>query len=357
VGRDAMANPVEYTFWGYWRSMAMKTIKLLFLSWRIWIVVPTFIIVIISIFNKQIADYLHGKWMGVPPSWSVIVMGFLFLCAAAKAIYERDRELYSAYKANEGKLEELQDYNFMSLKVACDVLMGEKRKFGISYDNGTTELFNKNNHYNNLTNEFVKVDKYIYGKSPSGNFIEWIIINENRFTSGKVKIENGELVLYSPGTYIEDTPEYGALAIKKDNLSKDIDKIMDKLYIPLKEVIINLYDECRKDPILSPIITHIRERFSSQNALLNTLAFYFKHTLYSQLYGKNIQLGELTRIDTDQINRMYFDNEGSSLYSYLDRAKIYTDLYIKRDHYYLMAIEIFKQRLGEIAGYSKYPKP
>ncbi|MFI5331142.1 MAG: hypothetical protein ACHQ2F_08935, partial [Desulfobaccales bacterium] len=78
------------------------------------------------------------------------------------------------------------------------------------------------------------------------------------------------------------------------------------------------------------------------------------YNFFYQVYGKNMQSDELMQISSDQFNRMYFDNEGSSLYSYHNRVKIYTDLYIKRDHSLLqLAIGASKHELNEISNHRK----
>jgi len=268
----------------------------------------------------------------------------------------RDKEVYFAYKSVDQELEQLQDYNFMSLKEACDKLNKEKyNRFGYSIDGIMVEQSDVNTHYSRLTKYFVEVDT-IYGKSPSA-FVEWRTIDKAKFTSGKVKMEQGELVLYSAGTNADKTTEYIGLAIQKDNLSKDIDKIMLDLYIPLREVMQKFYDECENDPILSPIIAYVEVKLLSHNGLLNILAFYLTYKYFLPVYGRNIQSDKLMPIHIDQINGMYFDNEGSSLYSYRDRVKKYTDLYIKKDSFWEFASEVFKQELNEITGYSKHSKP
>jgi len=46
---------------------------------------------------------LLEKWNGFSPWWSVVVLSFIVLWGVMQAIYERDKELYSAYKGVERK--------------------------------------------------------------------------------------------------------------------------------------------------------------------------------------------------------------------------------------------------------------
>ena len=201
-----------------------------------------------------------------------------------------------------------------------------------------------NEHYNMLTNYFVEVDD-IYGNSPSPSFPEWRPINKHKFTLGEIKIEEGELVFYGPGHYVGKTAEYIRLAIKTNNLTEDIDKIILTLYIPLNVVIQQLYDECEKD---SKLIGHISNKYTSHNELFNALASYFQRIcLIPVIYGKDIKSGELRQITKDEFSRMYFDDEGSSLYYHSDKRKKYTDLYIKRENYW-EAIEGVKEELKKM---------
>ncbi len=99
-----MATPTEYTFWGYWGAMAMKFPTLLFHSWRAVVSIPLCILFFVALFNRQIAEYWFEKWTGISPWWSVAVIGILLLWGFMWAIYERDRELYLAYKTTERAL-------------------------------------------------------------------------------------------------------------------------------------------------------------------------------------------------------------------------------------------------------------
>ena len=96
-----MAPPVEYTFWGYWWSMAKEIPGLLFYSWRAVFSIPVCTLFFVALFNRQIAEHWSETWKGISPWWSVAVMGILLLWGVMRAIYERDRDLYSAYKAVE----------------------------------------------------------------------------------------------------------------------------------------------------------------------------------------------------------------------------------------------------------------
>lgn len=131
-------------------------------------------------------------------------------------------------------------------------------------------------------------------------------------------------------------------------MEEDINKIMIELYITLKEVIQELYDDCEKDPILAEIIAYIREKFSSHNELLNALASCFEHIIFIPvIYGKDTQSGELKQILQEEFAKMYFDNEGSSLYYYSGNVRKYTDVYIKRENYW-QAIEGVKEELKKL---------
>jgi hypothetical protein len=94
-----MATPTEYTFWGYWGAMAMKIFILFFHTWRAVVTIPLFLLFFVTLFNQQIAEYWFKKWTGISPWWSFLIIGFLLVWGIMEAIYERDRELYLAYKA------------------------------------------------------------------------------------------------------------------------------------------------------------------------------------------------------------------------------------------------------------------
>jgi hypothetical protein len=83
--------------------MATKLPGLLFHSWRIWFAIPGFILFFVTLFNRQIAKHWLEQWNGFSPWWSVVVLSFLVLWGVMQAIYERDIELYSAYKDVERK--------------------------------------------------------------------------------------------------------------------------------------------------------------------------------------------------------------------------------------------------------------
>ncbi|MFZ0052263.1 MAG: hypothetical protein WAK96_10860 [Desulfobaccales bacterium] len=133
--------------------------------------------------------------------------------------------LESAYRLISKKEEALaqlrKEQDMMSLKEACDRL---NKSVGMKI-----ELFDTYKLYNKLAKLFVEVDD-IYGKSPSLEFTDWRVINKNKLISGAIVIEQGELVLYTPGgIYPDDILEYIGLAIKKDRLKEDIDKIMSEM--------------------------------------------------------------------------------------------------------------------------------
>ena len=94
-----MATPTEYTFWGYWGAMAMKIPKLLFQGYSIWFTLINIILFIVTLYNKQIGEQWDKTWKGISPWYSVVFIGFLLLFVVMTAIYERDKELYLAYKA------------------------------------------------------------------------------------------------------------------------------------------------------------------------------------------------------------------------------------------------------------------
>ena len=98
-----MALPIEYTYWGYWWSMATKIPGLLFHSWRIWFAFIGFVLFFIIIFNKAIGERWAEKWKGISPLWSVAVMGVLLIWSIMSVIYERDWEVFEAYKAAEDR--------------------------------------------------------------------------------------------------------------------------------------------------------------------------------------------------------------------------------------------------------------
>lgn len=101
----------------------------------------------------------------------------------------------------------LQDDNFMSLKEACDMLKEEKEgRFG-TFQIDIIDSLNPNQQYDKLGRYFIEVDD-IYGKSPSSIFLGWKTINNDKFYTGAIKIEKGELVFYGPGNYVGKTPEY-----------------------------------------------------------------------------------------------------------------------------------------------------
>jgi hypothetical protein len=93
-----MATPIEYTFLGYWGTMAMKALALLFYSWRAVLSIPLCILFFVALFNRQIAEHWSEKWRGVSPWWSVAFIGGLLLWGIMWTIYERDREIFGAYK-------------------------------------------------------------------------------------------------------------------------------------------------------------------------------------------------------------------------------------------------------------------
>ena len=95
--------PSHYTFLGYWRAMATKSIKLIFSSWRLVGAIVGFLFFIVMLFNKEIGDKLFEQWKGFPRWWSAAIVLILFLWGLMKAIYERDENLYLAYKELEDK--------------------------------------------------------------------------------------------------------------------------------------------------------------------------------------------------------------------------------------------------------------
>ena len=100
--------PSHYTFLGYWRAMAMKSIKLIFSSWRLVGAIVGFLFFIVMLFNKEIGDKLFEQWKGFPRWWSAAIVLILFLWGLMKAIYERDENLYLAYKELEDRVGVIQ---------------------------------------------------------------------------------------------------------------------------------------------------------------------------------------------------------------------------------------------------------
>jgi hypothetical protein len=96
-----MARPVEYTFARYWWAIIIKFPRLLFYSWRVVVTVPLCILFFVALFNQQLAEYLFEKWKGISPWWSVVIIVILLLWGIMWAIFEKEKELYLAYKAAE----------------------------------------------------------------------------------------------------------------------------------------------------------------------------------------------------------------------------------------------------------------
>jgi len=96
-----VAPAVEYTFVGYWWAIIIKIPGLLFYSWRAVVTIPLCILFFVALYNRRIAEYWFEKWKGISPWWSVAVISILLLWGIMWAIFERERELYLAYKTAE----------------------------------------------------------------------------------------------------------------------------------------------------------------------------------------------------------------------------------------------------------------
>lgn len=342
-----MAKPVEYTFWGYWGNIAMKIPQLLLHSYKNWFASINLILFLATLCNKQIAEILQRHWQGISPLWSLVFIGILVAWSIMVAIYERDKEVYSTYKASDEKLEQLQDYNFMSLKEACDAFHEDKISIFGQSSSDIEAVYRPTYLYNKYTKYFANVDT-IYGYSPSGHFKERRIISEDKFIVGTIKIEEGELVLYGPGNYVGKTPEYVGLAIKKDNLKDDIEKIIINLTIPLSNIIQTLYEECQEHYLLNKFLDiYIRNISINKNDILNQLARQYAYISVFLIYGEDSYTNERKQIPKEIINNLWFADGGSSLRSSYDNELKYIKLFIKsKDHDY--AIAQAKIQFGEM---------
>lgn len=234
-----MANPVEYTFWGYWRRIAMKTPKLLFNSYRIWFAIISFALFFITLLNKQIGVFLVEHWKGVSPWWSALSIGILLLSGVTRAIYEDRQELYLTYKGVKNEAEKAKetykieldqlkkqlDKNdiYMPLSEAVDELRQEGLKqtqYGYSLDS-TLKMLNTDNEYDRLA-RLLANHLDIHGKQPSSSIGNWVKINDH-VNNGFFKKLASEFYLKRYGRF---GPDFNDLAIKKDDLNKAIKDIL-----------------------------------------------------------------------------------------------------------------------------------
>jgi hypothetical protein len=111
----SMPAPIEYTFWGYWWDIIIKLPQMLFYSWRAVVTIPLFIIFFVALYNRQIAEYWFKKWKGISPWWSVFIIAIVLLWGVMGAIYERHKDLFSAYKRAEEKAIKSEQKNTASL--------------------------------------------------------------------------------------------------------------------------------------------------------------------------------------------------------------------------------------------------
>jgi len=99
-----MFKPIKYSFCGYWGSIVMRIPKLLLYSYKDLFAAINLSLFLIALCNKQIAVFLGTYWQGISPWYSLLFIVILVLWSIMVAIYERDKELYLAYKTMDEEL-------------------------------------------------------------------------------------------------------------------------------------------------------------------------------------------------------------------------------------------------------------
>jgi hypothetical protein len=237
-----MTTPVEYTFYRYWRSIVIKIPNILFRSARIGLFIPIFILFLIALLNKQIAEQFNAAWRGVSPWYSAIIIGILLLYGIMCAIYERDRELYGAYKAVKEELsqlrkEVLEDSIYISLNEATRLLYEEleetdKGRYFIERNIKPTSLGTKRKNETEqdailrYLGTFIVFEKIeIYGKQPPSTMLRKI---DQEIFKRIFLLKNGATSLWFSE---KGEPEYTDLSIKKEDMRKAFDKIKENIGI------------------------------------------------------------------------------------------------------------------------------
>lgn len=307
-----------------------------FLS-SLWVGVEIFHIVL-----QELPPRVREKWgiikmISFFPSWAwdIVFFGGLILITlrgVKRLISQKESEFNVQINKIQTQLDQLQDYNFLSLKEACDKLVEEENKI-LTLPTGIRQkrLFNPNEYYDEYAKYFAEVDT-ILGNSPSDQLTQRRYIAENKFLHGKIKIERGELSLYNAGNY--DSPEYVALVIKNENLMTDIEKIILLLTKPLNEIINYIYDLCQSDELLYRFVQiNIKGLFNSKEEIINCLAKHYSQKTCFLIYGENISSREKKLISKNSLNNMYFEDGGSSLYDISTKEPKYINLFIRRRDY------------------------
>ncbi len=310
----------------------MKIPQLILNSSKNWFALINLILLLVTALNKQLGNILKLQWLEISPWWSLLFIGILLIWWLMNAIYEHRQELYVAYKAAEDRaIKAEENFGFMSLKEACEKLNeGLSKLYGDSYARDFDSL-RPHEQLSDLVKYFVEVDD-IYGKSPSQSFTDWIIINKAKFILGEIKIEEGEMVFYGPGNYVDKTPDYVSLAIRKGNVTDDINNIIDSFFILLKDATEQLYNECRKRPLCNRFLEeHIVGQFTTRNEAWRVLADHFVYNSSINIYGKDKYSTELKEINKDRFGSLYFNNEASDLFIFDSKEPTYTGISVKKD--------------------------
>ncbi len=118
-----------------------------------------------------------------------------------------------------------------------------------------------------------------------------------------------------------------------------------EFFIPLKEAVQQLYDKCVSRVLCKQFIDeHIKGANTPPQDVWDRLAELFLRYANVPIYGKDIYSNKLTelKLDEDEINNMYFDDNVSSLQTLIGNRLKYNDLSIKSDEVNKAIDEIIK---------------
>lgn len=223
-----MAEPIEYTFWGYWGRIIMKIPRLLYHSWRKWFLFIGFCLFFATLFNKQIGESLIEQWKGISPWWSFIFIIVLLIWGLMNAIYEERQDLYFIYKETKTQLDQIlkelhKDEIFMPLKEAIQQLCNKRSERPL-FDNWVNKQILSHKPqpiWIVLGDHFVyNTNIMIYGKDRYSTELREIKKEE----LGGLCFDNEMFSVHNAG---DTEPQYIHISVKRDEVGKAIEQIIN----------------------------------------------------------------------------------------------------------------------------------